>query len=59
MGDRLIAVDGWPCFGHDSKQVTERITGLVGSMVTLSTQKVRAWHHHSSLWAPICGTDIP
>ena len=39
MGDRLIAVDGWPCYGQSTKDVTDKIRGMIGSMVTLSTQK--------------------
>ena len=27
VGDKLIAVDGWPCYGQATKDVTAKITG--------------------------------
>ena len=27
VGDKLIAVDGWPCYGQPSQDVTAKITG--------------------------------
>jgi len=30
VGDKLIAVDGWPCYGQETKDVTDKIVGIMG-----------------------------